>query len=71
MHLVWLKRYKLYVRFFQYFQKDLPEIVEKDPDHPFNLAFTMKISTKQMKKWEKEHVAVRKKEQEEMSELRV
>lgn len=31
----------------------------------------MKINTKQMKKWEKEYAAVRKKEQEEMTELRV
>lgn len=55
----------------QYFQKDLPELVEKDPEHLFNLAFSMKINTKQMKKWEKEYAAVRKKEQEEMTELRV
>lgn len=58
-------------RFPQYFQKDLPELVESDPDHLFNLAFSMKINTKQMKKWEKEYAAVRKKEQEEMGELRV
>lgn len=56
---------------FQYFQKDLPEIVERDPEYLFNLAFSMKINTKQMKKWEKEYAAVRKKEQEEMGELRV
>lgn len=31
----------------------------------------MKINAKQMKKWEKEYAAVRKKEQEEMGELRV
>lgn len=55
----------------QYFQKDLPEIVERDPEQLFNLAFSMKINTKQMKKWEKEYAAVRKKEQEEMGELRV
>lgn len=57
--------------YLQYFQKDLPEIVERDPEHLFNLAFSMKINTKQMKKWEKEYAAVRKKEQEEMGELRV
>lgn len=56
---------------FQYFQKDLPELVESDPEQLFNLAFSMKINTKQMKKWEKEYAAVRKKEQEEMGELRV
>ncbi|XP_031617570.1 ecotropic viral integration site 5 ortholog [Contarinia nasturtii] len=54
----------------KYFQKDLPEIVERDPENLFNLAFSMKINTKQMKKWEKEYAAVRKKEQEEMGELR-
>jgi len=54
----------------KYFQKDLPELVEKDPDYLFNSAFSMKINTKQMKKWEKEYAAVRKKEQEEMGELR-
>ncbi|XP_055299473.1 ecotropic viral integration site 5 ortholog isoform X7 [Sitodiplosis mosellana] len=54
----------------KYFQKDLPEIVERDPEQLFNLAFSMKINTKQMKKWEKEYAAVRKKEQEEMGELR-
>lgn len=46
-------------------------MVEKDPEHLFTLAFSMKINTKQMKKWEKEYAAVRKKEQEEMGELRV
>lgn len=56
---------------FQYFQKDLPEILEHDPETLFNLAFSMKINAKQMKKWEKEYAAVRKKEQEEMGELRV
>lgn len=55
----------------QYFQKDLPELVERDPENLFNLAFSMKINTKQMKKWEKEHIAFRKREQEEMGELRV
>lgn len=55
----------------QYFQKDLPELVERDTENLFNLAFSMKINPKQMKKWEKEHIAVRKKEQEEMGELRV
>lgn len=57
--------------YFQYFQKDLPEILEHDPEQLFNLAFSMKINAKQMKKWEKEYAAVRKKEQEEMGELRV
>jgi ecotropic viral integration site 5 protein len=37
----------------------------------FNLAFSMKINTRKMKKMEKEYADLRKKEQEEMVELRV
>lgn len=60
------------IRFrLKYFQKDLPELVERDTENLFNSAFSMKINLKQMKKWEKEYAAVRKKEQEEMGELRV
>lgn len=55
----------------QYFQKELPHIVENDPDTMFNLAFSIKINTKKMKKMEKEYADLRKKEQEEMVELRV
>jgi ecotropic viral integration site 5 protein len=55
----------------QYFQKELPHIVENDADTMFNLAFSMKINTKKMKKMEKEYADLRKKEQEEMVELRV
>lgn len=56
---------------FQFFQKDLPERVQNDPENLFNIAFTIKINTKKMKKLEKEYADVRKKEQEEMGELRV
>lgn len=45
--------------------------IESDPDALFNLAFSMKINTKKMKKMEKEYADLRKKEQEEMVELRV
>lgn len=55
----------------QFFQKDLPERVQNDPENLFNIAFTIKINTKKMKKLEKEYADVRKKEQEEMGELRV
>lgn len=55
----------------KYFQKELPLRVEADPDCLFNLAFSMKINTKKMKKMEKEYADLRKKEQEEMVELRV
>lgn len=55
----------------QYFQKELPQKVEQDSDGLFNLAFQVKINTKKMKKMEKEYADLRKKEQEEMVELRV
>jgi ecotropic viral integration site 5 protein len=37
----------------------------------FNLAFSIKINPKRMKKMEKDYAELRKKEQEEMVELRV
>jgi hypothetical protein len=37
----------------------------------FNLAYSIKINTKRMKKMEKDYAELRKKEQEEMVELRV
>lgn len=45
--------------------------MENDADGLFNLAFQVKINTKRMKKMEKEYADLRKKEQEEMVELRV
>ncbi|XP_049534450.1 ecotropic viral integration site 5 ortholog isoform X4 [Anopheles darlingi] len=54
----------------KYFQKELPQKVENDSDGLFNLAFQVKINTKKMKKMEKEYADLRKKEQEEMVELR-
>lgn len=45
--------------------------MENDSDGLFNLAFQVKINTKKMKKMEKEYADLRKKEQEEMVELRV
>ncbi|EAA08217.5 AGAP002354-PA [Anopheles gambiae str. PEST] len=54
----------------KYFQKELPQKVENDADGLFNLAFQVKINTKRMKKMEKEYADLRKKEQEEMVELR-
>lgn len=44
--------------------------MENDIEGFFNLAFSMKINTKKMKKMEKEYADLRKKEQEEMVELR-
>lgn len=55
----------------QFFQKEIPQRIESDPDSLFNLAFSMKINTKKMKKMEKEYADLKKKEQEEMVELRV
>lgn len=54
----------------KFFQKELPQRVENDVEGFFNLAFSMKINTKKMKKMEKEYADLRKKEQEEMVELR-
>lgn len=45
--------------------------MENDIDGLFNLAYSIKINTKKMKKMEKDYAELRKKEQEEMVELRV
>lgn len=45
--------------------------VEGDVEGLFNLAFTIKINQKRMKKMEKDYAELKKKEQEEMVELRV
>jgi hypothetical protein len=55
----------------KYFQKELPVKVESDVEGMFNLAYSIKINTKRMKKMEKDYAELRKKEQEEMVELRV
>jgi hypothetical protein len=49
----------------------LPGKVESDVEGLFNLAYSIKINQKKMKKMEKDYAEVRKKEQEEMVELRV
>ncbi|KRF98851.1 uncharacterized protein Dwil_GK16367, isoform B [Drosophila willistoni] len=54
----------------KFFQKELPGRVEADPEGFFNLSYSLKINTKRMKKMEKEYQDLRKKEQEEMVELR-
>lgn len=56
---------------FQYFQKELPGKVESDVEGLFTLAYSIKINQKKMKKMEKDYAELRKKEQEEMVELRV
>lgn len=55
----------------KFFQKELPLKVEADVEGIFSLAFEQKTNAKKMKKWEKEYADIRKKEQEEMVELRV
>jgi len=45
--------------------------VENDIEGLFNLTHSIKINTKKMKKMEKDYAELRKKEQEEMVELRV
>ncbi|XP_036318858.1 ecotropic viral integration site 5 ortholog isoform X4 [Rhagoletis pomonella] len=54
----------------KFFQKELPGRVEADAEAFFNLAYSIKINTKRMKKMEKEYQDLKKKEQEEMVELR-
>lgn len=55
----------------KYFQKVLPQRVENDPESLFQLAYSIKINTKRMKKMERDYADLKKKEQEEMIELRV
>jgi hypothetical protein len=66
-----LENYINYIYVLQYFQKELPQKIENDAEGMFNLAYSVKINTKKMKKMEKEYADLRKKEQEEMVELRV
>lgn len=54
----------------KFFQKELPKKVEADSEAFFQLAYSIKINTKRMKKLEREYQDVKKKEQEEMVELR-
>ncbi|KPU75412.1 uncharacterized protein Dana_GF22394, isoform D [Drosophila ananassae] len=54
----------------KFFQKELPGRVEADVEGFFNLAYSLKLNTKRMKKMEKEYQDLKKKEQEEMVELR-
>ncbi|KAG8230075.1 hypothetical protein J437_LFUL009194 [Ladona fulva] len=51
-------------------KKDLPPRAEADPDNLMNIAYSMKINQKRMKKLEKDYTVMKTKEQEEMVELR-
>ena len=55
----------------QYFQKDMPASFEADPEGVINLAFSIKINQKKMKKLEKEYTTMKTKEKEDEIELRV
>lgn len=55
----------------QFFQKELPARAEADPENLFQSAFGMKYNPKKMKKLEREYNAIKTKEQEEMTELKV
>ena len=57
--------------FPQYFQKDMPARFESDPEEVMNLAFSIKINQKKMKKMEKEYTTMKTKEKEDEIELRV
>ena len=57
--------------FLQYFQKDMPASFEADAEGVINLAFSIKINQKKMKKLEKEYTTMKTKEKEDEIELRV
>ncbi|XP_067012573.1 ecotropic viral integration site 5 ortholog isoform X2 [Anabrus simplex] len=54
----------------KFFQKELPQRAEADPDGLMLLAYNMKLNPKRMKKLEKDYTVMKTKEQEEMVELR-
>jgi len=55
----------------QYFQKEVPARFDPCPDVLFTAAYSVKYSAKRMKKWEKDYVALKTKEQEDQEEVRV
>ena len=57
--------------FQQYFQKEVPARFDPCPDVLFTAAYGVKYSAKRMKKWEKDYVALKTKEQEDQEEVRV
>ncbi|KAL3285171.1 hypothetical protein HHI36_019290 [Cryptolaemus montrouzieri] len=54
----------------KFFQKELPQRAEADPDNLMTLSYSMKYNAKKMKKLEKEYIVIKTKEQEEMTELK-
>ena len=55
----------------QYFQKEVPARFDPCPDVLFTAAYGVKYSAKRMKKWEKDYVTLKTKEQEDQEEVRV
>ena len=55
----------------QYFQKEMPVNFENDPESVFNMAYSLKINQKKMKKLEKDYTTMKTKEKEDEIELRV
>ncbi|XP_035683335.1 EVI5-like protein isoform X2 [Branchiostoma floridae] len=54
----------------KYFQKEIPLMMQKDPESIFNLAYNIKYNQKKMKKLEKEYMSLKSKELEEQIEIR-
>merc|ERR1712038_39748 len=54
----------------RYFQKEMPAKFEADPDEVINIAFSLKINQKRMKKMEKEYTTMKTKEKEDEIELK-
>jgi len=54
----------------RYFQKEMPANFESDPDEVINLAYSLKINQKRMKKMEKEYTTMKTKEKEDEIELK-
>ncbi|BET00471.1 TBC [Nesidiocoris tenuis] len=54
----------------KFFQKELPQRADSDPEAVMNLAYNVKFSTKRMQKLKKEYTVMKTKEQEDMVELR-
>lgn len=55
----------------QYIQKELPAKAETDQDAFMNLAYSIKVNPKKMKKLEKEYTVIKTKEQGDIAVLRV
>ena len=69
--LLYIYIYIFAIFLLQYFQKDMPAKFEADPEGVINLAFSIKINQKKMKKLEREYTTMKTKEKEDEIELRV